>query len=163
MFMKKDDSNYMSNWKIESFSKTMDFSLAAQKSIFTLNGAAAIAVLAFLGNCIGKSECQWGAIPLLIYVIGIVINVAGMFLTREAQSAYTDSHDNAGMFLNNVITIFCIISLVLFISASIFVAQKAFGITGFWRCLMLWIIPFVIFVILVSIYFWVLKAANKKS
>ena len=65
--------------------------------------------------------------------------------------------------MKNVITIFCIISLVLFISASIFVAQKAFGITGFWRCLMLWIIPFVVFVILVSIYFLVLKAANKKS
>ena len=161
--MDNSDKAYLNNWQIESFSKTMDFSLSAQKSIFTLNGAAAIAVLAFLGNCIGKSECQWGAIPLLIYAMGIVVNVAGMFLTREAQSAYTDLRNEAGNFLNNVITIFCIISLVLFISASIFVAQKAFCITGFWRCLMLWIIPFVLFVILVSIYFLVLKAANKKS
>lgn len=160
-----DDKNdeYLKNWKIESFSKTMDFSLAAQKSIFTLNGAAAIAVLAFLGNCIGKSECQWGVIPLLMYAIGIVVNVAGMFLTREAQSACTDLRNEAGNFLNNVITIFCIISLVLFISASIFVAQKAFGITGFEKCIMLWIIPFAIFFILVLIYFWVLKTANKKS
>ena len=161
--MDNNYEKYLADWQIESFSKTMDFSLAAQKSIFTLNGAAAIAVLAFLGNCIGKSNCQWGAIPLLIYAMGIVVNVAGMFLTREAQSAYTDLRNNAGKFLNNIITIFCIISLVLFISASIFVAQKAFGITGFWSCLMLWIIPFVIFVILVSIYFWVLKTANKKS
>ena len=161
--MDNKNDEYLNNWQIESFSKTMDFSLSAQKSIFTLNGAAAIAVLAFLGNCIGKSECQWGAIPLLIYAMGIVVNVAGMFLTREAQSAFTDLRNEAGNFLNNVITIFCIISLVLFISASIFVAQKAFCITGFWRCLMLWIIPFVIFVILVSIYFLVLKAANKKS
>lgn len=161
--MDNSDKAYLDNWQIESFSKTMDFSLAAQKSIFTLNGAAAIAVLAFLGNCIGKSECQWGVIPLLTYAIGIMFNVAGMFLTREAQSAYTKLRNNAGKFLNNVITVFCLISLVLFISASIFVAQKAFCITGFWRCLMLWIIPFVLFVILVSIYFLVLKAANKKS
>ena len=161
--MDNSDKAYLDNWQIESFSKTMDFSLAAQKSIFTLNGAAAIAVLAFLGNCIGKSECQWGVVPLLTYAIGIMFNVAGMFLTREAQSAYTKLRNNAGKFLNNVITVFCLISLVLFISASIFVAQKAFCITGFWRCLMLWIIPFVLFVILVSIYFLVLKAANKKS
>ena len=161
--MTNKNDEYLNNWQIESFSKTMDFSLAAQKSIFTLNGAAAIAVLAFLGNCIGKSECQWGAIPLLIYAMGIVVNVAGMFLTREAQSACTDLRNEAGNFLNNVITIFCIISLVLFISASIFVAQKAFGITGFEKCIMLWIIPFAIFFILVLIYFWVLKTANKKS
>ena len=81
--MDNSDKAYLDNWQIESFSKTMDFPLASQKSIFTLNGAAAIAVLAFLGNCIGKSECQWGAIPLLIYAMGIVVNVAGMFLTRE--------------------------------------------------------------------------------
>ena len=162
MFMESDDNKYLESWQIESFSKTMDFSLAAQKSIFTLNGAAAIAVLAFLGNCTGKSEYQWGVIPLLTYAIGIVFNVAGMFLTREAQSAYADLRNNAGKFLNNVITVFCIISLTLFIAASIFVAQKAFGITEARHCISLWVTPFVIFFLLVLIYFGVLKAANKK-
>lgn len=157
------NDEYLNNWQIESFSKTMDFSLAAQKSIFTLNGAAAIAVLAFLGDCMGQNECQWGAIPLLIYAIGVLVNIAGMFLTREAQSAHTDLRNNAGIFLNNAITIFCIISLILFISASIFVAQKAFGITDIGKCLMLWIIPFSIFLILVLTYFWILKIANKKT
>ena len=161
--MERDDNKYLESWQIESFSKTMDFSLAAQKSIFTLNGAAAIAVLAFLGNCIGKSECQWGVVPLLTYAIGIMFNVAGMFLTREAQSAYTDLRNNAGKFLNNVITVFCIISLVLFIAASICVAQMAFGVTGILNCIFLWVTPFVIFFILVLIYFLVLKSANEKK
>lgn len=161
--MTNKNDEHLNNWQIESFSKTMDFSLTAQKSIFTLNGAAAIAVLAFLGNCIGNRECQWGAIPLLIYATGIIVNVTGMFLTREAQIAQTDLRNNAANYLNKVITISCIISLALFVLASIFVAQKAFGITDVLRCTFLWTISFVIFFIIVWSYFFALKTANKKS
>ena len=161
--METDDNKYLESWQIESFIKTMDFFLAAQKSIFTLNGASAIAILTFLGNCIGKTECQWGAIPLLIYALGIVVNVAWLFLTREAQSAFTALRNNAGKFLNKVITIFCIIALVLFITASVFVAQMAFGITETRYCIFLWVTPFVIFFIFVLIYFLVLKSANEKK
>ena len=159
--MEKRNDEYLATWRIESFSKTMDFSLAAQKSIFVLNGTAAITVLAFLGNCIGKEEYHWGAIPLLAYVIGIMFNVEGLFLTREAQIAYTILHNKAGDYLNSVITVTCIISLVLFMGASIYVAQKSFDITGIWSRIMLWVIPFIILIVLVATYFLILNTAKK--
>ena len=161
--MENSKGNEIHNtWRIESFSKTIDCSLAAQKSVFMLNGAAAIGVLTFLGNCIGKSECQWGAIPLLGYVFGILFNIAGMFLTREAQAAYTDSKNTKGDFLNKAITFFCVISLLFFMSASVFVAYKAFGITKDWSY-WLWIIPFIILFLIIICYFLLLSIADKKK
>ena len=54
--MDNSDKAYLDNWQIESFSKTMDFSLAAQKSIFTLNGAAAIAIFKRRQNAVVSSK-----------------------------------------------------------------------------------------------------------
>lgn len=97
-----------------SVEKTLDFSLAAQKSLFMLNGSAAIALLAFWGNAKEHTfnrEFGW-AIALL--AAACALSVIGMFMTREAQSKFTDINKAAGEFLNRWITIFCNISMAIF-------------------------------------------------
>ena len=114
-----------------SVEKTLDFSLAAQKSLFMLNGSAAIALLAFWGNAKEHTFNRDFGWAIALLAAACALSVIGMFMTREAQSKFTDINKAAGEFLNRWITIFCNISMAIFFVACALVLSQTCKFNAF--------------------------------
>jgi hypothetical protein len=88
---------YEEEWRIESFKASITFGGQALKGLFLANGAAAIAMLAFLGNVMSKAgacgdDVKLAAVfanPLVLFASGTVASILAAFFAYVAQTSFT--------------------------------------------------------------------------
>lgn len=80
-----------------SWRATIDFAHSAIKGALLLNGAAAIALMAFLGSAAAKERevYGWAACSLLLFAIGTFFAVISGGVAYFAQKRYTEAADLA--------------------------------------------------------------------
>ena len=106
---------------IESFANT------SIKAIMMLNGGAAIAMLAFLGNIISTDYIKWiyGIVWALGgYSIGVACSAIVAFLSYLSQSYYNSMDEEDDKYANSIrvaAIIFAIVGVILFVVYSVVV------------------------------------------
>ncbi len=91
---------------LETFKATINAGQNAIKSMVIINGGAAVALLAFVGNIwsnkgnlSGIKGLSWG---LLFFVIGVLLAGIVSALTYLAQRAYSENNSKNGNYINNI-------------------------------------------------------------
>ena len=83
---------HVHNWSLEGFKQVIALGQSTLKSIMLINGGAAVALLAFLGNLLSKSGSNVGLLPfansMLTFVIGVFISAVAYALTYFRQLFY---------------------------------------------------------------------------
>ncbi|HVA11938.1 MAG TPA: hypothetical protein VNF99_01695 [Stellaceae bacterium] len=98
---KAEYGNFL-DWNIESFKALIQFALAAIRGVVLINGGAAIAVLAFLGNVWSKDESIRAAartmqLPLSFFLSGVAMGVTSAAAAYMAQVFFTHRKNKAGL------------------------------------------------------------------
>jgi hypothetical protein len=120
------------NFKLK-FQATVQSGQAALKSAFLINGGAAVALLAFIGNVWTKIQANVTGLgfPLLLYVFGVLFPAVASGLTYLCQYQYAKSDEDNDHFarsarkINCVSIIFVILSYIFFAIAS-YLAYRCF-------------------------------------
>jgi len=120
------DSN-LEEYKLK-FQATVQSGQAALKSAFLINGGAAIALLAFIGNVWTKTQANVNGLgfPLLLYVFGVLFPAVASGLTYLSQYQYGKSVKDDDYFARSARKInwagigFVILSYFLFAIATFF-------------------------------------------
>jgi hypothetical protein len=60
--------------RAESFKATIQLAISLLKTIMLLNGAAAVAILSFIGNYKDKLNIQYIRASLLVFVVGVLLS-----------------------------------------------------------------------------------------
>jgi hypothetical protein len=115
------------------FQATVQSGQAALKSAFLINGGAAVALLAFIGNVWTKTQANVNGLglPLLLYVFGVLFPAVASGLTYLCQDQYGKSVKDDDHFarsarkINCVGITFVILSYFLFAIAT-FLAYRFF-------------------------------------
>lgn len=108
---------------LEEFKSVIAVGQTALKSMFLLNGGAAVAVLAFAGHIATSSQSssiQPLALPLACFVAGLLLITIASGLTYLAQRAYSRRHRKLGNRLNATIIFFGLLSVAAFAIGSWF-------------------------------------------
>lgn len=83
---------HVHSWNLESFKQVIALGQSTLKSIMLINGGAAVALLAFLGNLLGKSNSAVGLLPfagsMRVFVIGVFLSAIAYALTYFSQLFY---------------------------------------------------------------------------
>jgi hypothetical protein len=120
------DSN-LEEYKLK-FQATVQSGQAALKSAFLINGGAAVALLAFIGNVWTKTQANVNGLgfPLLLYVFGVLFPAVASGLTYLSQYQYGKSVKDDDRFARSARKINCvgigfvILSYFLFAIATFF-------------------------------------------
>jgi len=112
------DSN-LEEYKLK-FQATVQSGQAALKSAFLINGGAAVALLAFIGNVWTKTQANVNGLgfPLLLYVFGVLFPAVASGLTYLSQYQYGKSVKDDDHFARGIG--FVILSYFLFAIATFF-------------------------------------------
>lgn len=110
------------------FQATVQSGQAALKSAFLINGGAAVALLAFIGNAWTKTQANINGLgfPLLLYVFGVLFPAVASGLTYLSQCQYGKSIKDDDHFARSarkikwVVIVFVILSYFLFAIATFF-------------------------------------------
>lgn len=122
---------------IASFNATIEFSRAAIRGCFVLNGAAAVAVLAYIGNFCQKAgvtnTCVVGGLAtmsnaLLMFSVGAFLASLCFGSSYIAQDRFTHNKGGAVMWTRISIGVF-VSSMVAFLIGLV-VAWKFFAVQG---------------------------------
>jgi len=108
---------------LEQFKSVMAVGQTALKSMFMVNGGAAVAVLAFAGHLAtsgAASAVQTLACPLACFVVGLLLVTIASGLTYLAQRAYATRRRQLGSWLNAVIITVAAFSVAAFATGSWF-------------------------------------------
>lgn len=103
----------------ESFKATVQLAISLLKTIMLLNGAAAVAILSFIGNYKSKLNIEYITNALLIYVVGVLLSAIAYGLSYLAQYHYTYSPVSVGDTYRRIVIIVVIGSMLYFMSGSI--------------------------------------------
>ena len=83
---------HVHSWNLESFKQVIALGQSTLKNIMLINGGAAVALLAFLGNLLGKSNSAVGLLPfagsMRVFVIGVFLSAVAYALTYFSQLFY---------------------------------------------------------------------------
>jgi len=83
---------HVHSWNLESFKQVIALGQSTLKSIMLINGGAAVALLAFLGNLLSKSSSSVGLLPfagsMRIFVMGVFLSAVAYALTYFSQLFY---------------------------------------------------------------------------
>lgn len=112
------------DWTLESFKGVLQFSLAAIRGIILVNGGAAIAILAFLGNVWSKDPSTHAAAsslvwPLRCFLGGIAAGLATAAAAYVAQTAFGRRWNGIGVGFQIAGMLFALVGLVAFIAGSL--------------------------------------------
>lgn len=81
------------NWDLEGFRQVLALGQSALKSIMLLNGGAAVALLAFIGNLISRSGASENiatfADSMNLFVVGVFLAVVAYATTYLSQLGYS--------------------------------------------------------------------------
>lgn len=84
---------HVHNWSLESFKQVIALGQSTLKAIMLINGGAAVALLAFLGNILSKSHPIVGLHPfassMLTFVLGVLLSAVAYALTYLSQLGYS--------------------------------------------------------------------------
>ena len=84
---------HVHNWSLESFKQVIALGQSTLKTIMLINGGAAVATLAFLGNILSKPRPIAGLHPfassMLTFVFGVFLSAAAYALTYFSQLCYS--------------------------------------------------------------------------
>jgi hypothetical protein len=108
---------------LEQFTSVIAVGQAALKSMFLINGGAAVAVLAFAGHLAtstGAKAVQTLALPLVCFVFGLILVTIASGLTYLAQRAYATRRRDLGARLNATIIAIGLFSVATFTACSWF-------------------------------------------
>jgi hypothetical protein len=104
--------------QLELFKSVIQSGQAALKSLFLLNGGAAVAVLALIGHLststIAAAQVNKFAVPLLSFACGLAFAAMASGFTYLVQRAYSTRNRRHGERLNHVVVLLSIGSLVAF-------------------------------------------------
>ncbi len=108
------------NWAVESTKATIQFAVEAIRAVILVNGGAAVAILAFLGNAASKSSSiQLDVVPISAalghFAFGLAGGVACAAFSYLAQLCYLQNWDRSGRALHATAIISCLAGLVLFL------------------------------------------------
>lgn len=73
--------DHVNSWRLEGFRQVIALGQSTLKNIMLINGGAAVALLAFLGNLINSKSA---AVPLLPFANSMLAFVVGVFLAGAA-------------------------------------------------------------------------------
>jgi hypothetical protein len=103
----------------ELFKSVIQSGHAALKSLFLLNGGAAVAVLALVGHlstsAIAAAQVNRFAIPLSSFAVGLTFAAAASGLTYLVQRAFAGRKKRLGERLNNITVWLSIGSIIAFV------------------------------------------------
>ena len=111
---------------LEQFKATIRTGQGALKSMFLINGGAAVAILALIGHLstspVGSSKATSFALPLSCFAAGLALTTTASGFTYLAQRAYSQRHQgrHKGEKLNNVVILMTIAALIAFVCGCIF-------------------------------------------
>jgi len=111
------------DFALEQFKSVTTVGQSALKSMFLVNGGAAVAVLAFAGHLAtsaGARAVQTLAFPLACFVVGLLLVTIASGLTYLAQRAYATKQRQRGNRLNVAIIVIGTFSVVAFATGSWF-------------------------------------------
>ena len=103
----------------ESFKATIQLAISLLKTIMLLNGAAAVAILSFIGNYKNKLNIDFITNSLLIYVVGVLLSAIAYGLSYLAQYHYTYSPASVGDTYRRKVIIVVIGSMLYFMAGSL--------------------------------------------
>jgi hypothetical protein len=107
---------------LELFKSVIQSGHAALKSLFLLNGGAAVAVLALVGHLstspIAAGQVNKFACPLLWFAVGLTFAAIASGLTYLVQRAYAGRNRRRGGQLNALTVLLSICSIVAFVVGS---------------------------------------------
>lgn len=110
--------------QLELFRAAISAGQSAMKAGFLVNGAAAVALLAFIGNAtssgVAKGFVGPLALPLLLYVLGAFLGVVSQGFVYLAQVGYKEGDKERGDRWNRVTVGLGILGLLTFPLASWF-------------------------------------------
>ncbi len=116
---------------LEMFKSVILAGQSALKSAILVNGGAAVALLAFIGNIWNKQTDVYVVEKLLVsmalFALGNLTGAVASGFTYLAQRKYADGKDKGGNILNSVI-----IGLVIF-SYLMFITGAALALVAFWK------------------------------
>jgi hypothetical protein len=122
--------------ELEMFKAVLETGLSALKSATLINGAAAIALLAFLGNVLSKSGAKIDAVQINSFSSALEIFVFGVFFAGVAtgmrylsQDCYAEAHFKMGTVFKFLAIILALASYVSFLIGSV-VSVNAFAAIG---------------------------------
>jgi len=105
--------------RLESFKATIQLAVSLLKTIMLLNGAAAVAILSFIGNYKNELNVQFIKLSLLVYVLGVLLSACAYGLAYLSQYHYTYSPDKVGDSYRRKTMIVVLGSMLYFIVGSI--------------------------------------------
>jgi hypothetical protein len=104
--------------RLELFKSVIQSGQAALKSLFLLNGGAAVAVLALIGHlstsAIAAAQVNKFAVPLLSFASGLAFAAMASCLTYLVQKASSAPNRRLGTRLNNFTVLLSVLSLGAF-------------------------------------------------
>jgi len=113
---------HVHSWNLESFKQVIALGQSTLKSIMLINGGAAVALLAFLGNLLGKSSSAVGLLPfagsMRIFVVGVFLSAVAYALTYFSQLFYNGAkpwEQKAGLVLHVLTSVAGTASLCAFL------------------------------------------------
>ncbi|UOF13248.1 hypothetical protein IEQ11_16005 [Lysobacter capsici] len=84
--------NHVHSWNLEGFRQVIALGQSTLQSIMLINGGAAVALLAFLGNLINNKSKSVSLLPfadaMQAFVIGVFLAAAAYAITYLSQLAY---------------------------------------------------------------------------
>ncbi|MEM7612134.1 MAG: hypothetical protein AAF270_10665 [Pseudomonadota bacterium] len=110
-----EDNKTQSQWGIELFRSTIAAGQSALRAAILINGGAAVALLAFIGNLWGLESDTAAALasPMRILLIGVLVAACASGSTYLAQFFFADHFKRA----HGIGTAFNILAMVLVISS----------------------------------------------
>ncbi len=112
---------HVNSWNLEGFKQVIALGQSTLRSVMLINGGAAVAVLAFLGNLVTKSP----AVPLLpfaksmqAFIVGVFLAAVAYGLTYLSQLFYGGSkpwHQRTGLVLHVLTVVVAAGSMLVFL------------------------------------------------
>lgn len=113
---------HVHSWSLESFKQVIALGQSTLKSIMLINGGAAVALLAFLGNLLNKPSSDVGFLPfagsMRIFVIGVFLSAVAYALTYFSQLFYNGTkpwQQRTGLVLHVLTSVSGAASLIAFL------------------------------------------------
>ena len=123
---------HVNSWNLENFRQVIALGQSTLKSIMLINGGAAVALLAFLGNLINAKNNNVGIPPfansMRLFVIGVFLAAVAYALTYFSQLFYAGAkpwHQRAGVAFHVITSLAGAAALVLFLCGA-FASYRGF-------------------------------------
>lgn len=114
---------------VEMFRSVISYGAAALKSSILINGGAAVALLAFIGNVWNKGLVQASVTPLMSAIVyfsfGVLAAAIGTAASYLTQYCYGEEHNKTGTAFH-VLTVICVIGAYAMFSFGVLDAHEAF-------------------------------------